>query len=151
MYRYEGCGLPNVYLSNGYEKISSPYGEAVVIHDLPGLHRALGTAIAFGKSPLSPAEFKFLRQELQLSQAMLAKMLGRDEQAVARWEKGKSKKVDPTAERMLRIIYQQSIDENSSFAPFIALLKELDATPPSPRKLVASERNESWTAKSKAA
>lgn len=151
MYHYEGCGLPNVFLRNGYEKLSTPYGEGVVIHDLAGLHRAIGTAIAFSKSPLSPAEFKFLRQELEFSQAMLGKLLGRDEQAVARWEKGKNKKIDPAAERILRLVYQQSIEKNSSLAPLIDVLKQLDATPKGPRKFVASEENESWTAKAKAA
>ncbi|MGO4780652.1 helix-turn-helix domain-containing protein, partial [Lysobacter sp. 2RAB21] len=102
MYRYVGCGLPNVFLRNGYEMVKTPYGEGVTIHDLDGLHQALGSTIVGSPDPLSGAEFRFIRTELELSQKMLGQLLGCNEQAVARWEKGRSK-VDAPAERLLRL------------------------------------------------
>ena len=41
-YQYRHCGLENVYLVNGYTIKDSPYGEAISIHDMDGLHRAIG-------------------------------------------------------------------------------------------------------------
>ncbi len=148
LYRYVGSGLPNVYLKNGYEEVSTPYGKGVTIHDIDGLHAAIGAAILKSPKPLVGYEFRFLRNELELSQAALAKLLGCNEQAVARWEKGKSKQVNSQADRLLRIFYEQS---NNEFQGLIDWLKRLECTPPAPRMFIASEANDSWSAKEKAA
>lgn len=148
MYQYMGCGLPNVYLQNGYEETSSPYGKGVVIHDLEGLHNAIGSTIVSSASGLSGAEFRFLRTELELSQAALAELLGSEVQAIARWEKGKNKKVNAPAERLLRLLYRECKMGEKKFAPVLKTLQKLEATPPTgPRKIVARERMDNWSAK----
>lgn len=149
MYHYEGCGLPHVYLKNGYKRVKTPYGEGVTIHDLPGLHRAIGKALVLDSGPLVGCEFRFLRQELELSQAALAALVGREEQAVARWEKDKNKKVDPAAERLLRVLYQDTAMGSRKLRPLLERLRVLEAVPPSPKKFVARERNDSWLAQTK--
>lgn len=150
MYRYQGCGLPNVFLRNGYELVETPYGKGVTIHDLDGLHLALGAAIVESPEPLVGHEFRFLRTEMQLSQAGLAALLGCDEQSVARWEKGKSKQVNAPAERLLRLLFKQCRLDEKRLAPILKTLQELERTPPSPRKFVASERRDNWSAKAEA-
>jgi putative transcriptional regulator len=148
LYRYLGSGLPNVYLKNGYEIVETPYGEGVTIHSIDGLHAAIGAAIVNSPSPLVGYEFRFLRNELELSQKTLGKLLGCDEQAVARWEKGKSKQVNSPAERILRLLYEES---NRSLHGLIKSLQRLECAPPTPRMFIASEANDSWSAKEKAA
>ena len=149
MYHYLGCGLPDVFLKNGYQKVKTPYGEGVVIHDVPGLHSALAEAIVNSPDPLVGAEFRFVRQELELSQAVLGGLVGRDEQAVARWEKGKSK-MDPAAERLLRLLYKESKMGSKRLGKVITMLNELESVPPGPRKFVASESAQNWHAEPKA-
>lgn len=150
MYRYIGCGLPDVFLRNGYEIVKTPYGEGVTIHDIDGLHAALGAAIVCSPEPLVGHEFRFLRTELDLSQAALAELLGCNEQSVARWEKGRSKQVNAPAERLLRLIYKEAKMGDKKLAPFLKTLQDLERTPHAPRKFVASERRANWSAKAEA-
>jgi len=150
MYRYTGCGLPNVFLKNGYELVKTPYGQGVTIHDLDGLHLALGSAIVQSPEPMVGHEFRFLRTELELSQAGLAQALGCDEQSIARWEKGKTKQVNAPAERILRLLYKQSKLGEKKLAPLLKSLQDLERTPPVPRKFVMSERKDNWSAKAEA-
>jgi DNA-binding transcriptional regulator YiaG len=147
MYHYLGCGLPNVFLKNGYELTVSHYGKGVTIHDLEGLHDAIGEIVVSSPGPLAGNEFKFLRNELELSQAALAHLLGCDEQSVARWEKGKNKQVNAPAERLLRRLYQENKKGAKNLTPLLKTLQKLEATPTEPRKIVASERADNWSAK----
>lgn len=152
MYHYLGSGLPNVFLKNGYEIKNSNYGETVVIHDLEGLHAAIGSILVSSPGTLAGDEFRFLRNELELSQVMLAQLLGCEEQAVARWEKGKNKKVNAPAEKLLRRLYQEMKMGSKKLAPLLKSLQDWEATPPATaRKIVASERLDNWSAKAEAA
>jgi DNA-binding transcriptional regulator YiaG len=144
LYHYTGSALPNVYLESGYEQKQTPYGTGVTIHDLEGLHAALGRAIIANPAPLTGAEFRFLRQELELSQAALGAMVGRDEQSVARWEKGRTSKVDPAADRLLRIVYQQSRMGDKPLAPALEFLQHLESRPPLSKDLIARTKGRRW-------
>ncbi len=143
MYQYQGCGLPNVYLKNGYELVKTPYGDGVVIHDVAALHKAIGLAVTNRPQPLTPEEFRFLRQELDLSQSALAFKLGCDEQSVARWEKGKNKKIDPASDRLLRGLYQGHVNGDAKLASFLEILRKFESESASD-KLVAQARNKNW-------
>ncbi len=149
LYRYVGSGLPNVYLKNGYEEVSTPYGKGVTIHDIDGLHEAIGTAIVKSPKPLVGYEFRFLRNELELSQKALGKLLGCDEQTVARLEKGKNKQINSPAERILRLLYEES--KSNGIQGLIKSLQRLECTPPQPRNFIASERKDAWSAQEEAA
>lgn len=146
LFRYNGCALQSIFLENGYEKTKTPYGTGVTIHDLDGLHAELGRAIIANPTPLTGAEFRFLRQELELSQAALGAIVGRDEQSVARWEKGHTSKVDPAADRLLRIVYQQSRMDDKPLAPALEFLQHLEAQPPLSKDLVARTKGRRWQA-----
>ena len=87
MHHYTDGGLKNVWLQNGFELRSTPYGKGVAIHDVEGLTKAICLALAVKSSPLSGIEFRYIRSGgMLLSQAGLGAMLGVDVQSVARWE-----------------------------------------------------------------
>jgi putative transcriptional regulator len=126
MYRYIDSGLRDVWLRNGYRKLKTPYGTGVSIDDVLGLHRAIARALVKKPGRLSGPEFRFIRKELELSQKHLAATLGADEQAVARWEKGKTK-VPKMADRFLRAIFQETDEGNAHIRKMVDRLNEQDA------------------------
>ncbi|WP_322053671.1 helix-turn-helix domain-containing protein [Paraburkholderia bannensis] len=126
MYHYTEIGLQNVWLANGYHVRETSCGEAVSIENADGLHRAIGRVLA-GESYLTPAEFRFLRKELELSQHRAADLLGTSEQTVALWEK--RGKIPKTADRMFRAIYLETIDGNVKLKELIERVADLDRKP----------------------
>ncbi len=149
LYHYRGCALPNVYLSGGYEIQKTPYGEGIVIHNLEGLHAAIGSAIVANGAALTGAEFRFLRQELELSQASLGALIGCDEQTVARWEKGNTK-VNLMGDKFLRVLYQQAKMGAKPLAPALKILQDLECRPPEPKNLLVNVSDSRWEAQFRA-
>jgi putative transcriptional regulator len=139
MYHYLECGLPRVWLANGYTIHQTPYGEGVSIHDLAGLHRVIGWQMS-QQPRLTGAEFRFLRKEMGLSQKRLADMIGTSEQTVALWEK--RGKMPKTADRMTRIIYREQQDGNVKIAEMIERLCQLDEAEHA--KLVLESLEDGW-------
>jgi len=105
-YHYTECGLDNIYLLNGYKLTKSPRGQCVSIHDLDGLHRAIGLFLVTAKRDLSGEEIRFLRHEMLMSQTTLAQLLGTSEQAVRRWERSKTN-IPKSSEHVLRLLYRE--------------------------------------------
>ncbi len=126
MLHYEDSGLPNVWLANGFEKVDTPYGEAVVIRDVPGLTRAICMALIRKQARLSGVEFRYIRQAMLLSQSSLGKSLGRTDQAVAGWEK--TGKIPKYADIMLRVLYAAYVDGNEKVRNIVHTLNEVDRT-----------------------
>lgn len=122
-YHYRECGLDSVYLRNGFERQPTKYGETITIHNIDGLHRAIGLYLIGKKKPLSGREFRFLRHELGFSQTTLGRLLGKSGQSVARWEKDQCA-IDSTADRLLRVIYELKAT-SSSKSKISRLLEEL--------------------------
>ena len=89
-YKYSLSGLDNVYLLNGYTITHTDYGDAVAIADVDGLHKMIAEVLINKSQRLIPAEFRFLRKEMKLTQSMLANMFGVSDQTVARIEKGET-------------------------------------------------------------
>ncbi len=127
-YHYLQCGLDNVYLRNGFEIEATKYGETIRIHDIDGLHRAIGRCLIEERKALAGTEIRFLRHEMDLSQKMLAKLLEKSDQTVARWEKGESK-ADGPADRLIRLLYESfaTHDERHSTRKLLERLTRLDA------------------------
>ncbi len=101
----KGVGLPNVYLLNGVTIENDPdYGKLVTIEDLEALHRAIGLRLIAKQAPLTGDELRFLRKQLQFSQADLATRMQVSEQTVANYEKGKTEAGHP-ADLMIRMMY----------------------------------------------
>ena len=79
-YRYHECGLSNIYLVNGFNVIETPLGKAVSVHNVDGLHRAIGMFLITNCRNLSGDEIRFLRNEMLMSQKILSALLGVSEQ-----------------------------------------------------------------------
>lgn len=124
MFHYELCGLENIYLKNGFEIHDTAYGKGVSIHDVNGLHKTIGLHLINNKPKLSPSEIRFLRKELNLSQVNLALMFGVGESTVRAWE-GKSR-ITPTADRLLREIYKQSVSSENDINNLLDRLSKID-------------------------
>lgn len=112
MYHYKECGLQDVWLSNGYIEKDTPYGKAVSIVNIEGLHRLIGLTLVNNKPRLTGAEVRFLRKEMDLSQDALAGVLGVSETSVRAWESHRTKIPKPT-ERLLRVLYKESFNDDS--------------------------------------
>lgn len=123
-YHYTACGLPNVWLVNGYKFEKNNYGEFVSIHDLDQLYQAIAVALVGKSAPLTGMEFRFLRKELDMSQKRLGEYYGRDRQSVMKWEQ--SDEVSELFDHLLRHIYQEHFDANAVFVDLVDRLNELD-------------------------
>lgn len=124
LYHYQGCGLPNVWLVNGYEKIKNVYGEFVQVEDADGLHKVIATLLCDKSAPITGLEFRFLRKELDMSQKQLGELFAKDRQSIANWEK--SDEVPELSDRLIRHIYQESLDPTAVYAELVHRLNELD-------------------------
>lgn len=102
-YHYTESGLDDIYLASGFEI----HDGKLRIHDIEGLHRAISRWLLSTRKRLSGGEFRFLRHELEMSQAALASLLGVTERTVIRWESGRKERNirNPAAERALRLLY----------------------------------------------
>jgi DNA-binding transcriptional regulator YiaG len=102
-YRYKESGLDNVVLRRGYTIRQTPYGETVAIHDVDGVHRKIAAKLV--KQPhLTGAELRFLRLEMDKTQAELAETLGTTEQTLSLWERDRKKPIPDTAAKLLQVI-----------------------------------------------
>lgn len=124
MYHYRECGLRNVWLANGYDVHDTPYGEGISIHDIEGLHKAIARGLVSKGGRLTGTELRFMRQEMGLSQAKLAQLLGNEAQTVALWEKrgGQPKMAD----RLIRAIYREQQEGNAHIIQMIERLVDTD-------------------------
>jgi len=144
MYHYTGCGLRNVWLTNGYHTRLTPYGEGVVIEDVLGLHRAIGSCLISNRKRLTGAEFRFLRKEQEISQKRLGEILGADAQAIARWETGKTS-VPKWADHFARVLYHEYVSGDGTVRNVIEKLNTLDAHEHA--KLRFRREGQDWRAK----
>jgi len=110
-YHYAGCGLPNVWLLNGYKIEKNVYGEFVSIEDFDGLHKVIAASLCDKTSSLTGLEFRFLRKEMDMSQKQVGELFARDRQSVANWEK--SDEVRELPDKLIRHIYLETQDPNN--------------------------------------
>ncbi len=142
-YHYTECGLDNIRLMNGYEFHDTPYGPSVSIQNVDGLHEAIGLNLATQSAPLKGKEVRFLRLELDLSQASLAALLGVEAQSVARWEKNKTGIPGP-AQRLLAGLYRESVSGCQELKASLQRLADLDAEHHRLKMLAMSDHDQ-WT------
>ena len=141
--KYSGCGLDDIYLTGGYELVKTPYGDGISIHYLDGLHRAIGKNLVTQKKELSGKELRFLRKEMDLTQAELGRFIGLSSQQIARWEKAQSAISGP-ADYLLRKLYLEHIHGKLSLKELIDELDETDST--ASDEQVFTELNGQWKA-----
>lgn len=107
-YHYLECGLDDVYLVNGFERFKTARGTSIAIKEIDKLHQAIGEHLCRDKKELSGKEIRFLRQEMLMSQARLANLLGVSEQTVHRWEKEKVS-TPRASESLIRLLYMNKM------------------------------------------
>ena len=145
MYHYKDCGLPNIYLKNGYEITEhEEYGELCSIHNLESLHKAIGLNIVKHSVPLmTGAEFRFLRIELDLSQKSLGDLLGATDQTIANYEKNEPQ---PMADKFLRVLYKEQACGNTEIRESLERLNKLDRSIAEFEKLIEfEESDDGWS------
>lgn len=124
-YQYLECGLPNVWLANGYEISDTPYGRGVSIRDVHGLHRCIARVLCKKPTGLTGAEFRFLRRELDFSQEMMGALLGRTKRQIGNIERGEDLVKEPF-NRLIRHIYLARIDPSNSYLELFNRLRSID-------------------------
>lgn len=142
MYHYLESGLTNIWLKNGYVEQRTPYGKALAIDDLPGLHQAIALALVEKPGKLEGREIRFLRSEMEMSQPSLATLIGVSAQSIALWEKDKSGVTGP-AEKLLRLIVKGHFNGNATIRRAIDVLNGLDAAQHHSR-MVFQESEKKW-------
>jgi putative transcriptional regulator len=148
MYQYTDSGLDNIVLVNGYKVHKTKYGQGVSIHDTEGLHRAISQWLIELPKPLTGAELRFLRLEMDLSQARLADILGSTEQNIRRWEKARTRPIVGPADRLMRALYNQYSGGDSDVRRMVERLAELNQV--EHPKVYARETKNGWTTGSSA-
>jgi len=101
---YKACGLDDIYLTNGFQRHQTAYGEGYSIDHVDALHQAIALHLVTRRKTLKPKEIRFLRKQLELTQDELGMKLGTTGQTVARYEKGESEIPGPV-DKMMRVIY----------------------------------------------
>ncbi len=119
-YHYTECGLDNVIIEGVDFVIDDNGDEVICIPAINKLHRAIAESIIRRPSAMSGKELRFLRTEMGMTQAQLAKLLHRDAQSIARWEKGEVE-LDGNAETVVRLLAREKLgldipDDVSSIA-----------------------------------
>jgi DNA-binding transcriptional regulator YiaG len=143
MYHYTESGLNNVWLLNGYITHNTPYGKGVAIEHADDLHRVIALSLVNHKPRLSGGEFRFIRKELDMSQAALAHILGNDSQSIARWEK--KGRVPRMAERFLRALYREHAQGNAGIRELVERLNQMAQKVE--KRLVLEETPKGWEAR----
>ena len=142
MYHYTDGGLKNVWLANGYTIKNTPYGEAVAIHNLDGLTRAICLALTEKEGVLSGTEFRYIRQAgMAVSQPVLGHMLGADAQSIARWEK--TGKVPKWADKLVRLVFVAKALGNEPICRAIERARTVERLVR--QKIVVQASNQGWT------
>lgn len=144
---YKDCGLDNIFLMNGFETETHDGDEYVTIKDMDGLHRAIGLHIIMSRKAPSGREVRFLRNEMDLSQAELGNTLGVTDQSVARWEKGQTEVPGP-AVFALKVLYLISLvpegKREGVISQFMEALRRLSETDETTDHATFTYRNGQW-------
>lgn len=143
MYHYTSSGLSNVWLLNGYTEKRTAYGKAVSILHLEALHRSIGERLAKTRPFLTGPEFRFLRKELEMSQAKLGTLMGVEAQTVALWEK--RGRIPKMPDRLIRSIYLEATSGNAKIIDLINTLNAMEQR--EKEKLYFEETRRGWQPK----
>lgn len=144
-YHYTECGLENIYLLNGFKFNKTERGIAVSIHDIDGLHKAIGLLLVTSQKTLSAKEIRFLRTELLMSQTSLGRLLGVSEQAVRRWETAKTMIPRPS-EYLLRLLYREHVhNQNNEISRLLKEIADLEDKI-NTKQLVFVDTQQGWQA-----
>ena len=125
-FHYVACGLPNVWLENGYTVGVSSDGKPVFhIENVKGLHKAIALSLVEKDTLLTGDEFRFLRAEIKLTRKSLAGFIGYSEETVKKWESGENP-IQKTADMTLRNLYLESQNQKSIVRELLEKINHLE-------------------------
>lgn len=127
LHKLVGAGLPNIYLDGGVLLEGAADDQTVSYSDLGGLYAAITRALALCTGPMQASELRFLRKRLNYSQSDVARLGGKTEQAVAKWEKGATP-VPKAEASLLRVAVLSKFGTKADMAKAVgALLSDAQA------------------------
>lgn len=129
MYHYTECGLPYVYLANGYHIEQGPFGETVAIDNVDELHRTIARWIVEHLDHLRGREVRFLRLEMDYTQGELAAAMGVQEQTLSLWERSPDKTIPAPSDRLLRVFCESWLDDDQPIAGALERLRYANTAP----------------------
>lgn len=147
LYKFDMSGLDNVYLANGFTWHDTPYGKAVHINNASGLTRTIAQTLLSQTTKIAGKEVRFLRTHFGLSQPDLGKMLGKDAQTIARWEK--SGRTAKATEMLARLIFAGLLDGNQTIQSMVHTLNAIDQAKHA--RIIVKESKGAWHAMQEAA
>jgi DNA-binding transcriptional regulator YiaG len=140
-HHYMESGLENVWLT-GLTVYVCPEGhELLAIPAMAKLHRAIALAIISRSERLTPAEVKYLRKYLGLSNHDFAKVMGISETHASRWASGAG--MGASAENLLRILVLRGFKPESYPVDEMTYLKGLTHNPGAAR-IELRKRADDW-------
>jgi DNA-binding transcriptional regulator YiaG len=101
-YRYTESGLDNVIIEGAHALVDDVGEPCVTITNVNGLHKAIAQGIVLRHSAMIGRELRFLRTEMEMTQAELAALVHREPLAISRWERGEIE-IDSNAETLIRL------------------------------------------------
>lgn len=125
-YHYVESGLDNIWLENGFTVHNTSHGEGISIDDVDGLHRIILKWLAETPKPLTGADLRFIRIEMDLTQRALAGLIGAEEQTLRRWEKARADSILGPADRLLRALTLDFCGGDGSVRALINRIAELN-------------------------
>ena len=141
---YTACGLDDVFLISGYEITETEHGKGLVVKDLDDLLRAISLHLAM-KRELTGKEVRFLRRQMDITQAHLGRYVGLSPQQVARWEKGESQITDSAA-AILRLLVLDHVSGKVSVRKKLDEIIETDAATTN-KRTIYQKTDEGWRKK----
>lgn len=108
-FRYDACGLDNVEIAGLEFVIDDDGDECIRIPRINELHKLLVRMIVSREKGMSGKELRFLRTEMGMTQAELAKIVKRDVQSIGRWERGENP-IEPNAELIIRLLVAEKLE-----------------------------------------
>ncbi|MBF0560713.1 MAG: transcriptional regulator [Alphaproteobacteria bacterium] len=108
-YHYTECGLDNVLVYGIAPCIDDDGDEVITIPNINGLHKAIALTIIAREALMSGKELRFLRTEMGMTQAELARCVHKEAISVGRWERNETP-IDPNAETLVRLMAQEKLE-----------------------------------------
>ena len=102
--QYLACGLDDVYLVNGFTITESEGEEVISVENIDDLHVAIALKLITSPAKLKPREFRFLRNNMDLTQTDLGERLGVDVQMIGRYERDEHA-IPAPVDQLLRFHY----------------------------------------------
>ncbi|MCK1578576.1 helix-turn-helix transcriptional regulator [Bradyrhizobium sp. 168] len=108
-YHYMECGLDNVMIEGMVPCKDDEGDDVCTIPNVLGLHKVIAESIVERGSGMTGAELRFIRTEMGMTQAELAKVVHHDPQSIGRWERNEFA-IDQTAEALIRLLAIEQLE-----------------------------------------